>query len=185
MSRAEIMKNMDEHFKKPCIFVPYTERGILLDGKVSDPAWTEAEPVSFSFLNGTDGVPTQKTEVRLISDSRFLYVGFICSEIDMQGISAFAGERDGALWKDDSVEIFLDVENSGKWPRYFHFGTNTAGTVLDSKWRKTGWNSNVIVRTHTGNECWSAEFAIPFSDMVKDLKNISCVWGANFMRCGQ
>ncbi len=182
---SEIVKAMEKEYKKPCVYVPYVSSGVTLDGRMQDSAWKKAKPVSFAFMNGTDGTPMQKTELRIISDAQFLYIGFTCFENDMDGMVAFARERDGALWKDDSVEIFIDVENKGKWPHYFHFGTNIKGIILDSKWRKSFWDSNVIVRTHQGDTKWSAEFAIPLSDLFKDLKSMTPVWGANFTRCRQ
>ena len=73
---SEIVRQMESHFKRPCAYVPYVTGNMVVDGRLNEPGWKEAMPLPMVFINGTDGTPTQETDVRVITDQHFVYVGF-------------------------------------------------------------------------------------------------------------
>lgn len=71
-------------------------------------------------------------------------------------------KRDGPLWREDSVEIFVKLP---KERNSRHFIVNMAGALFDSNGSDRKWNSSAKVRSKTENGLWSLEVVIPFSDL--------------------
>src|SRR5450432_4852820 len=72
---------------KPVVRVRYVARKITkapkLDGKLDEAVWAEA-PTTGPFTNTMTGAPVdQKTEAKLLWDSKFLYVGFTNQDTDI------------------------------------------------------------------------------------------------------
>ncbi|MCX7804510.1 MAG: acetylxylan esterase [Planctomycetota bacterium] len=177
-----VVAAMADFYGRPCVYVPRVEGAVPTDGRFDDPAWSRARPLHLRFLDGREGEPTQKTEVRIVSDDRFLYVGFLCFEEDVAGLAAHADERDGPVWKDDSVEVFLDPADRGGQGGYFQLAANAAGALFDSRDRREEWDSGTVVTARIGRDRWTAVFAIPIADLVGEPGSIRTVWKANFTR---
>ncbi len=164
----------------PCAYVPFVK------GPLDEAAWALAEPLPFRFIVGGGNTPTQRTEVRLAADARFLHVAFRCWEDDLDGLVALAEERDGGVWSDDCVEVFLDARGEPKDPRtYLHFIANSLGVLYDARGRDEGWDSTARVAVRKGEGCWTAEFTIPLAELAGDLKSAPLIWAANFARTRQ
>src|SRR5436190_22170925 len=73
------------------------------DGRLNDPAWRDAEPISgFIQRERYEGQPvTERTVVRIISDGQALYVGAWLFARDPGGIIAGEKVRDGDISKSD------------------------------------------------------------------------------------
>jgi hypothetical protein len=97
--------------------------------------------------------------------------------------------RDGPLWEEEVVEVFIDPVGDAR--SYFEFEVNPLNTVLDLVLRqnRSGWKKDVawdcegfrssVQRTDTG---WNAEFAIPFGSITAELPVIGAEWRVNFCR---
>ena len=114
----------------------------------------------------------QDTFVRCAWTETALQVRFECVDTEPW---ATITQRDGPLWEEEVVEVFLDPV--GDLESYFEFEVNPLGTVLDlvlrrnrSGYRKDfAWNCKglrtQVQRTAQG---WDAEFAIPFASLVPE-----------------
>src|SRR5437762_7305858 len=82
----------------------------VVDGRLSDPAWLEATPVTgFVQRELHEGAPvTERTEVRIVTDGKALYVGAWLYDSDPAGIVAGEQVRDGDISKSDYFGILLD-----------------------------------------------------------------------------
>ena len=71
--------------------------------------------------------PAKSTVARVLFAPKHLCIAFHCAEADTDAIKAAVKDRDGDVYTDDCVEIFVspDVEEEG----YYHFIINPAGTV--------------------------------------------------------
>jgi len=153
------------------------EAPVLLDGRIEEPAWQAVSPLpDFRQNNPVDGAePTERTELRIAFDERYLYVGFLCFDSQPEAIIANALERDGDLNQDDHVTIVLDTyltRLSG-----FGFATNPNGArrdfaifndAADRVPTDPNWNTFWDVATARGPWGWSAEFRIPLSSLRYD-----------------
>jgi hypothetical protein len=156
------------------------EAPVLLDGRIEEPAWQAVSPLpDFRQNNPVDGAePTERTELRIAFDERYLYVGFLCFDSQPEAIIANALERDGDLNQDDHVTIVLDTyltRLSG-----FGFATNPNGArrdfaifndAADRVPTDPNWNTFWDVATARGPWGWSAEFRIPLSSLRYQVQN--------------
>ncbi len=170
----------------------------VLDGDVQgDVAWGGV-PAATGFIQTKpdEGVPaSQRTEVRIIYDDRFLYVGVICFDDDPEGIIVADSRRDASLDETDSFQVIFDTYHDLQ--NGFVFGTNPAGQEYDGQLANEGegggrgasvggfnlnWDGSWEVATRRGDFGWSAEFAIPFRTLRFAGGDDAQQWGLNFRR---
>jgi hypothetical protein len=136
--------------------------------------------------NTRGGMPEQATSIRCIWTEAALHVRFEC--IDEEAWATIA-ERDGPLWEEEVVEVFIDP--MGDLESYFEFEVNPLGTVLDlvlrrnrSGYRKEfGWScEHLRTQVERTAEGWDATFEIPFASLVPESPVPGSQWRANFYR---
>ena len=175
----------------------------MIDGIVlGEPAWDSAPPITgFWQTTPDEGHPaTEKTLVRIVFDSRNLYIGVVCYDRDPSGIIISETRRDSSLVNTDSFLIILDTYRD--FQNGFVFGTNPAGLEYDGQVTKEGkgggssmqrqqttsgggfnlnWDGSWVVRTTISDFGWSAEFAIPFRTL-RYQPGDEQFWGLNLQR---
>ncbi|MFA7173411.1 MAG: sugar-binding protein [Kiritimatiellia bacterium] len=179
------------------LLCPSVDLPPVLDGRLDDPCWSGAVSIEGlqNYLNPELPV-SQKTEVFFRHDTTNFYIGVRCFESEMTGLKTAASERDGDVFSDDSIEIFIDTQNDE-----FHFfqlafnaastrfdqlcaGDNNAGanvfgaTYSQQRVRDVGWNAEWRVATSRHADRWEAEVSIPFKTVGRE----SDLWGINICR---
>lgn len=151
----------------------------------TDRTWKDIAPVDFCE-NTKGGAPQQGTQVRCAWDDAELRVLFVCTD---EHVWATQTKRDGPLWEEEVVEVFLDPVGDAQ--AYFEIEVNPLNAVLDlvlrrnrSGWRKDfAWDCegfrSFIQRTDAG---WNAEFAIPFVALTAEPPALRAEWRINFYR---
>ncbi|HET6456427.1 MAG TPA: sugar-binding protein, partial [Armatimonadota bacterium] len=130
---------------------------VVTVGKVTgaDAVWSQPAQIQ-GFLNFKGASkPTQQTEVRLAYDDSNLYAAFRCYQDD-NPIAAYS-EHDGPVWRDDSIEGFLDPLCDGK--TYFHFIANAACVKFESKGvgpKPESWDGEWQVAIAKEDKAWTA-----------------------------
>ena len=71
--------------------------------------------------------PTERTEVTLLHDEDYLYIGVMCYDSEPDRILGSQMGRDAALNSDDRLEIVLDTFRDQR--NAFFFSTNPAGAA--------------------------------------------------------
>ncbi len=108
----------------PVASAPRLSRAPQVDGKL-DAVWDDAFKID--DLVAQDGSENRhRTEAWIARDARRLYVAFFCHEDQMPSLRAAVTEKDGPVWSDDSVEVFVDGDGAGR--SYAHFMLNALGT---------------------------------------------------------
>ncbi len=117
-------------------------------------------------------VSDNRVEVSLLWDRENLYAFLNVTD---NILSSQLRERDGKLWHDDSVEVFIDAEDNGGETMEegdYHFIVNPNGSLYDS--RGTGnpdsaddssWNSSALVSVSLRQGGYVVELSIPWKDM--------------------
>ena len=165
-----------------------SDDGLKIDGNLDDPDWLRA-PVATGFTQFSPDYlapATEKTEVRVLYDDPYLYIGAMAYDSNPSGVIGRETRRDAATWDTDdtfdvSISPFPDMSN------VFFFSTTPLGQQRDSFIGNFGENSNgswdgvwrVKARRH--DQGWTAEIAIPFKTFRfprDDIQN----WGINFRR---
>ena len=160
---------------------------IVLDGVLDEAVWSQAEPVTrFLQKEPREGAPaSETTEVRILFDTRNLYVGVFCRDSDPGGIRATELRRDDSLNNDDIFELVLDTfhdRRSGYLFRINPLGTKYDATVAnDGQTTNPNWDENWEVSARITPQGWVAEIAIPFKSL-RFLSAEPIVWGVNFHR---
>ena len=144
-----------------------TDRRIHLDGKLEEPEWALA-PVYSSFVESfprEGGLPSLRTEVRVLYDNGHLYIGVDCLDDHPERIVAQLGRRD-TLTAADRVTVIIDSNHDHRTA--YAFSLNAAGVLRDElyfsdinsieAWDAV-WDGAAAVNAHG----WSAEFEIPLN----------------------
>ena len=161
----------------PQAIVPITDSAPKIDGNLSDSVWETASVVHIRHT--TLGAKTsESTDVLMAHDKDCLYLAFRCFENSPGKIKASITEHDGAVFSDDSVEVFLCTAGT----TYYHFAVNGLGTEFESKVYDTSWNGEWQSASARETGAWTVEIAIPFKSLGVAGISPDTKWGANFCR---
>ena len=166
--------------------VHLSEQAPIIDGVLEDLAWENSVPVTGFRVGDEASAPVDKTEVRLVWNEVALYVSFFCHESAMSEIKAEYSGRDSFVWRDECVEVFVDVGQ--EHVAYYQFAANVKGEMFDLSEDREGklhfdWNGEWEVQTGVGDQWWCAEFRIPFETLGLSRSPKGDVWRVNFCRC--
>ncbi len=158
---------------------PYSRIEPNIDGKISESEWKDGVAVS-GFVYGADvRLAGVQTVVYAKRSKRAVYFGFICFEPKMESLVVEDVGRDGRLWWNDNVEIFIGVDRSSE--RYFHFIIDAKGRQYDGVCRSSGWNGKWKSVSFRGNDRWTLEVEIPF-ETLGNVPKKGEIWKINYMR---
>ena len=133
----------------------------VFDGTLKDPVWKKAAKMKFVTVNG-DSVK-EKTETYLLYDKKNIYIGFRCYDSQMSKVRAKVTKRDGHVWNDDSVELFIGPSGPrGDWADYYHLGVSITGAKYDAQKENQGWNREWQAKTKRFADRWETEIILPF-----------------------
>jgi hypothetical protein len=166
----------------------YTQEKIILDGKLTEQTWVNAEKIeNFTQRELNFGQPaTENTKVAIAYDKNFLYVGVWCYDSDPQKLIAKEMRRDFNYELDDNFIILIDTYQDKR--NGFMFVTNPIAARADLQVFNNGsstnafWNGVWNVKTTTNSAGWFAEFRIPFYTLKYRTGIREQVWGINFER---
>jgi hypothetical protein len=153
---------------------------VVIDGRVDTKEWAAAgAPIEFIFPWDSQTGAKQKTRARLLWDDRNLYVSYECEDEDI--VAQFTN-RDDPVYRDDTVEIFLNVRPN-QIAGYYGIEINVRGALQDyicadaqyyiKRFQTEGVKSGIQIdgtlnQRDDKDRGWSLELAIPwenFSDM--------------------
>lgn len=169
---------------RPSVRLGWTDTPPVLDGRMDEAAWLAGEAITDmrQVLPSPGGEPSQRTEIRLVTDGRTLYIGFRCHDTNPEEIVRNRKKRDNFPFYDDRVGISIDPFLSRR--NGYFFATNPNGmrhdVLLEREEFEVSWDTIWFVETSVDDAGWTAEFAIPFSSISFD-PNVDR-WGINFER---
>jgi hypothetical protein len=164
-----------------------TATPMTIDGALDEATWRDA-PIATGFLQSEprEGEPaSEQTEVRVLYDDTYLYVGVHAHDASPGGIIVSDLKKDFDPSASDTFELILDTfhdERNG-----YRFATNPLGAKWDAQMVNEGrdinsnWDGIWSVKTHVGATGWSAEIAIPFRTLRFSDADVQ-TWGINFLR---
>ncbi len=159
-----------------------------IDGLLNDPVWQLAPVASgFTQRDPEEGAPaTEPTEVRVLYDDEYLYIGFKCYDREPERIVARQMRNDADLENDDYIRILLDTYLDRR--NAFAFQTNPLGARWDAQITDEGrninrdWNCVWEVKAQITEEGWEAELQIPLNQLRFPAGGDISTWGVNFAR---
>ena len=157
----------------------------VIDGALSDDVWEQAEIAdNFYRAEGAHGVRAELgTKAMVLYDANTLYVGVHCDEPNMKALRETQTRRDAPIWQDDTVQVLLDTYHDQR--NCYVLAVNTLGTQMDAKISNESnfdqaWDANWEAKVQKNGNHWTAEMAIPFSELRFDPETTT--WGINFAR---
>ena len=160
-----------------------TSQAVHLDGHLDEAAWAAAAPTTvFTQIDPEEGKPaTQATEVRVLYDDAYLYIGARLH--DTGPTRARLGRRDMDPGDSDWFRVFLDSYHDHRTA--FGFEVNPAGVRRDEirtiDADDNTWDPVWDVATSVEADGWSAEMRIPFSQLRYSGAREQ-TWGVQFER---
>ena len=153
-------------------------RGPVIDGTLNDAVWAECPP--WPIGDCTSEKPLEhKTSAKVLFDGVNVYVGVICEDSDTEGLLVKAEKRDSDVWKDDSIDIFIQADAEKP---YYQFTINPAGVLADAGNNDSAWNGDVTVKTAIQKgKAWTATIKIPMTDLSAYVGNDQ-TWTMNINR---
>ena len=109
-----------------------TDAPVIVDGALDEPCWKDAEVAQNFSLNEGSGPAKAQSRAFVAWDDKNLYVAYRCDEPQMKSLVAKVKERDGRVWEDDCIEIFL-LPNRTNPQDFYHVVFNTLGTLRDER----------------------------------------------------
>jgi hypothetical protein len=134
-----------------------------LDGRLAPNEWDGVAKLTNFTAHETDSLAQDQTEVFATHDAERLYLAFRCAN-PANRLKADAKERDGAVWEDDAVELFLQPDPQR--PDCYQFVGNSAGVYYDGKGVNGGqWDGDWTYSASVGDGYWEGELSVLFSSL--------------------
>lgn len=170
----------------PSIKILRITQPIKIDGRLDEPAWSQAEPATdFRQETPDEGAPaSEKTEVRVLYDDKSIYIGIRAFDSEPKKINARELVRDSSFSNDDVIEVLLDTYHDRR--NAFRFAVNPLGTQQDALITDEGkdinlsWDGAWISAGQTDASGYVVEIAIPLATL-RFSEGIES-WGLNFAR---
>ncbi|MGB2847159.1 MAG: DUF5916 domain-containing protein [Saprospiraceae bacterium] len=160
-----------------------TTEKITIDGLLNEGIWEKVEKAC-TFQehwpqNGREVI--FKTEAMVTHDDQFLYVGFVCHDIDQHYIVQTL-KRDYEFDGSDAMSIMVDP--AGQQNTAYFFSITPKGVQADAILNRfdfdANWDTKWYSSVKTYDDKWVAELAIPLHIMRYDPNQMT--WGLNFIR---
>src|SRR5215216_4341258 len=163
-----------------------TAEEIRIDGMLNEAAWGQAVPASdFRQEDPNEGAPaTEKTEVRVLYDDKYFYVGIWAFDAESDKVNARELTRDASFSNDDKIEILLDTYHVRR--NAYRFAVNPLCTQQDALITDEGrdvnlsWDAPWLSAGRKDKEGYTVEIAIPLTTLR--FNEGAPVWGFNVAR---
>ena len=148
-----------------------------VDGRLEAGEWDGAAKLTAFHLLGSQTPPAEPMAAYVTQDGKRLCFGFHCTQTG-GAPRALVTRRDGDVWTDDAVELFIQPDPAQ--PRYLQFIGNSAGVFADAQGMDMTWNGDWEYRATVGEGFWEGEAIIPW-DALRPLGGLDQI-GFNVCR---
>jgi hypothetical protein len=149
---------------------PRVAEAPVIDGKLDDAVWRKgAWNEGFFPADPARGPIGTVTKFQVAVDDRFFYFAAVMDRPNGSEPVAEVTQRDGPVYRDDSVELLLHPVPA--MDQYYHFVINSKGVVYDALQVQGGSladrnvNLSLEVATQVGPDAWAVEMAIPLAEL--------------------
>jgi hypothetical protein len=164
LSVGTLAQTIDRQFLQVAL---RAETGIVIDGKLDEAVWAAAPGVDMAVKRHPEA---SRTVTKLVWDDTGIYVGVICYSTHLDTLIAQVVSRDGgAVWADDSCELFISPRLSAI--NYYKFDVNSRGVFGDNYKEDAAlhhWDWNAMdAKCASGRlpGAWTLELFVSWKDM--------------------
>lgn len=167
-----------------------TTQKIKIDGVLNENDWKNAQRITDFFRTEPQqgGKYLYKTEVKILFDSKNLYIGAFCKDsLGKKGIRVQDLRRDFQYGENDIFAVQIDAQNTKQYTVSFQttpYGNQRDLQVFNGDNVDNNWNALWSVKTTRTDDGYYAEFAIPFKTLRYDKPKANELqeWGITFFR---
>ena len=158
---------------------------IVIDGKLDEKDWKNADIITnFRATKNVGILAEQQTFVRVVYEPEYFYFAAEMVEPAIKKVYNTITKRDGPVWEDNTLELFLTHPDLGG--TFFHFIFNTDGVFYDRKVYPgekgdASFNSSLQVKTRRLADRWVLEAKIPTAELGEKCFTGQS-WKMNVMR---
>ena len=171
--------------QKKAYYATRTEIKPRIDGQLNDECWQQVGYWEGGFIQQQPHqakAPSQQTEIKILYDDTYLYIGIICHDREPGKIRNVLGRRDEMTG--DVTGVAIDSYNDKQTA--FEFNLTAAGQKIDlMHLGEYGWDFNWDAvwdgKTTIGDSAWYAEMRIPFNQ-IRFANMREHVWGMHIWR---
>lgn len=150
----------------PVATVGYLASPPVLDGRIEAAGWAAAGRITgLHRLDSEEFLPAAP-EVCIGFDDRALYLAMTVPLLGGGPPQANVSRRDGPVWTDDALEIFLDPRHDHQTS--YQFVVNAAALQADLLNQDLAWDGDWSAQAAVAAEAWSVEVAIPWTTLGLD-----------------
>jgi hypothetical protein len=151
--------------------VPDGAPALRLDGVLDDAVWQPAARFDdFYEIQPEDKIPAKvRTEVAIVYDSRYVYIGLRAHEPDMAQLREPYTRRDKTTADQDFLALYIDPTGGKKSAQFIYLnprGAISDGVYTDSRGEDYSPDFDFEVATARFDGGWSAEVRIPLSSLA-------------------
>ncbi len=148
---------------------------------LDDACW-QAAALGLGDPAGKPGSNLGPAEVRLAYDDEFLYVAMLCAKATGCNYARDESPRthDGDVEKHDRVTLRLDLDRD--YATFFELVVDSRGWTADRCWDDAAWNPEWFVAAKCDGACWTAEAAIPLTELNAAPPNSGNAWACQIER---
>ena len=159
--------------ERPTVTAHLTDTPITVDGMLDEAIWQTVQPITefVQRLPQDGGIPSEKSEMRILYDNNHLYFGFTFFDSEPEKVRATILNRGGWLHRDDKLEIALDTYLDRRNAYLFELnplGTQDDALITDEnrpsqdEW---AWDGVYISEGRVTDFGWVLEVAIPWNTL--------------------
>ena len=121
------------------------------------------------------------TRAALAFDDEYLYIAVVCRHpAGMKKDKLAVRGRDMDLRANDRVSILIDLDRD--YQTYYQLQIDQRGAVAEDCWGDRTWNPKWFVAVNSEETGWTAEAAIPLSELTGDVVVPGKLWAVNVVR---
>ena len=167
------------------IIIEEASDAIEIDGELNEESWINADVAKdfFMVLPMDTSLSQARTEVRMVYDSKAIYLSAVCYDDLEGGYIVESLRRDFNFGGNDNFLFFIDPFDD--LTNGFTFGVNAAGAQWDGmmfggRSANLNWDNKWSSKVKNHDDRWVFECRIPFKTIR--YKKGKTEWGINFSR---
>ena len=179
MAEQWLFRPNEQGPKKVCSVITALKKP-RLDGRLDDPLWQVAKPVSLRSPMADDAA--WPASAVLAFDDEFLYVAISCVKAPGVDYSMEDAPRssDSDLMKRDRVTILLDIDRD--YASYWQLTIDYRGWPAEHCYGDATWNPQWFIAAAGDEQYWTIEAAIPLAELSPKKPQVRDVWAVGLQR---
>ena len=169
--------------EKPIVGCRLVSSAPHLDGKFDEVIWQQAETMKLASAESPNFSRDEPTAtVRLCRDANYLYVAIVAPRLANESYDRNdqARPRDADLSGHDRIHLSLDIDRD--YRTAYELTIDCRGWTHDAVWGDAKWNPKWYVASQLTETKWTAELAIPWSELSDPQPAVRDTWALRVER---